>query len=320
MLRAAPAHAGPLRILFAAYPELLTPVLRVIQRVIAGFLLKRAGLKRATADARALTRVQRFGSAANLNIHLHCLVLAGVYRRTEGEPVVQQARAPTGDALRGLLDKRIARLMKLLTRQGYLIEEHGMTCLVDIDADKPLASLQAASCAYRIASGPRAGQKVLSLRMVPGRDETAAAGLCADTHGFSLHAGGRCGAHQRKRLERLCGLLDDVPAQAFESFEGAASCADWKFVYRAQLVPGLAPGGATLPPGLPGSGAPSAPRRDWGSRRRRSGSASIGSSPRFYWALRPMASHRNSAFPYFGLGPSSFKRRSYSGLLILVMP
>ena len=36
----------------------------------------------------AVTLIQRFGSAANLNIHLHCLVLDGVYRRgTEGEPV-----------------------------------------------------------------------------------------------------------------------------------------------------------------------------------------------------------------------------------------
>jgi ribosomal protein S27E len=34
----------PLRILFAAQPELLTPVLRIVHRVIARFLLKQAGL------------------------------------------------------------------------------------------------------------------------------------------------------------------------------------------------------------------------------------------------------------------------------------
>lgn len=71
-----------LRILFAARPELLTPVLRIIHRVIAGFLLKQAGLKRATADTGAVILIQRFGSSANLNIHLHCLVLDGVYRRS----------------------------------------------------------------------------------------------------------------------------------------------------------------------------------------------------------------------------------------------
>jgi len=88
------AEQDPLRILFAAPPELLAPVLRIIHRVIAGFLLKQAGLKRATADTGAVTLIQRFSSAANLNIHLHCLVLDGVYRRTEGQPVFQEVRAP----------------------------------------------------------------------------------------------------------------------------------------------------------------------------------------------------------------------------------
>ena len=196
-----------LRILFASRPELLTPVLRLIHRVIAGFLLKQAGLKRATADTGAVTLIQRFGSAANLNIHLHCLVLDGVYRRAEGEPEFQEAPAPSRDELAGLLDKIIARLMKMLTLLGYLIEEEGNVCIADMDADNPLASLQAASCTYRIALGPRAGQKVLSLRTVLGRDKTATAGLCADAHGFSLHAGVRCGTHQRKALERLCRYI-----------------------------------------------------------------------------------------------------------------
>ena len=95
----------PLRIVFAAPPDLLTPVLRIVHRVITGFLLKEAGLKCATADTGAVTFIQRFGSAANLNIHLHCLVLDGVYRCTGGEPVFQQARAPACDELQGLLDK-----------------------------------------------------------------------------------------------------------------------------------------------------------------------------------------------------------------------
>ena len=116
-----------LRILFATPPELLTPVLCLIHRVIAGFLLKQAGLKRATADTGVATLIQRFGSAANLNIHLHCLVLDGVYRRTGGKPVFQAARAPTGEALQGLLEKIIVRLMKRLTRLGYLVEEQGMS-------------------------------------------------------------------------------------------------------------------------------------------------------------------------------------------------
>ncbi|MCC7081065.1 MAG: transposase [Burkholderiales bacterium] len=151
----------PLRILLAAHPDLLTPVLSIVHRVITGFLLSQSGLKRTAADAGSVTLIQRFGSAANLNVHLHCLVLDGVYRRTEGEPVFDAVRSPTGDELAGLLDQIVARLMKLLTRRGYLVEEQGMTYLADTDADHPLTSLQAASCTYRIALGPRAGQKVL---------------------------------------------------------------------------------------------------------------------------------------------------------------
>ena len=46
--------------------------------------------------------------------------------------------------------------MRVLTRRGYLVEEQGMTYLADIDPDNPLRPLQAASCTYRIAFGPRA--------------------------------------------------------------------------------------------------------------------------------------------------------------------
>jgi hypothetical protein len=75
--------------------------------------------------------------------------------------------------------------------------------MADIGPDNPLTPLQAASCTYRIAFGPRAGQKVLSLQTISRRGEPAAPALCADAHGFSLHAGVRCGAHQRQELERL---------------------------------------------------------------------------------------------------------------------
>ena len=48
---------------------------------------------------------------------------------------------------------------------------------------------------------------MLSLRTVASRDEKTTRVLCADAHGFSLHAGVRCGAHQRKELERLCRYI-----------------------------------------------------------------------------------------------------------------
>ena len=109
----------PLRLLLAAQPKLVTPVLQVVHRVITRFLLKQAGVKTDEADSGAVTLIQRFGSAANLNIHLHCLVLDGVYRRgTDGAPEFVEVPAPTDEALQTVLHKVIMRMMKLLTCRG----------------------------------------------------------------------------------------------------------------------------------------------------------------------------------------------------------
>ena len=197
----------PLRLLFAAQPQLLAPLLRVIHRILAAFLTKRAGLKRRQADTGAVTLIQRFGSAANLNIHLHCLVLDGVYRNCDGVPVFHEVAAPTAEELQALLLKIITRIMRLLTRQGFLIEEQGMTYLAEVDKDPVLTPLQTASCTYRIALGPRAGQKVLSLQSLLSAAKPSAPDLRANAHGFSLHAAVRWDADQRADLEHLCRYI-----------------------------------------------------------------------------------------------------------------
>ncbi len=73
----------------------------------------------------------------------------------------------------GLLEQIVARLMKLLMRRGYLAEEQGMTWLADTDAENPLAPLQAASCAYRIAVGLRAGPVTARKDDAPAADQAA---------------------------------------------------------------------------------------------------------------------------------------------------
>jgi hypothetical protein len=117
-----------------------------------------------------------------------------------GEPVFRKARAPTTAEVRGVLEKIITRLMKMLTRHGYLIEVQGMTYLSERASHNALRPLQAASCTYRIAFGPRAGHKVLSLQSISPRGQRATPALCANVHGFSLRAARW--RHQRKELER----------------------------------------------------------------------------------------------------------------------
>jgi len=78
------------------------------------------------------------------------------------------------------------------TRRGVLVEDMCQTCLAEPDADgeeaHALRPLQAAAATHRIAFGPRAGQKMLTLRDAMPRETAARQALWADIDGFSLHA------------------------------------------------------------------------------------------------------------------------------------
>ncbi|MGH8552920.1 MAG: transposase, partial [Methylococcales bacterium] len=130
----------------------------------------------------------------------------------------QPVSAPSAKQLQTLLSRIIKRILRVLTRQGYLIEEQGMTYLAETHSDLTLAPLQSAACTYRIALGPRAGQKVLTLKTVSTQAVQFTTELCSTEHGFSLHADVRCAANQRHQLERLCRYITR-PAIANERLE-----------------------------------------------------------------------------------------------------
>lgn len=69
----------PLRFLFAREPRVMGKVLSIVYRTIASHLMRQAGVTRAAAHSGAVTLIHRFGSALNLNVHLHMLFLDGVY-------------------------------------------------------------------------------------------------------------------------------------------------------------------------------------------------------------------------------------------------
>jgi Putative transposase len=110
-----------------------------------------------------------------------------------------------------VLQSIIKRVMKQLVRRGILVEDRGETYLADDEDDsdeaRALRPLHRGSCVYRIAFGPRAGQKVLTLQGALPRETSGKQKLCANLQGFSLHAAVRCGAGQRKTLERLCRYI-----------------------------------------------------------------------------------------------------------------
>jgi hypothetical protein len=100
--------------------------------------------------------------------------------------------------------------VRVLERHGLLIADPVHPHL-DFDAGSSLDHLQAASIQYRIAIGPHAGRKALTLYSLPPTEEDSDIPLLARVAGFSLHAASVCEAHQRGRLERLCRYITRPP-------------------------------------------------------------------------------------------------------------
>jgi ribosomal protein S27E len=203
-----------LRFLLATDPDALTLVLAVVYRTIARYLIGKARLSRGTAKTGAVTLVQRFGSALNLNVHFHMLFLDGVYRVDGADPpVFHPVAAPGANDLQALVERIAARVGRMLERRGVVERDMENAWLVANGEPGPLDDLIGHSLTYRIAVGPRAGQKLFTLQMVPPRP----AGLQGDPNGaaraggFSLHAGIDIEPHQHEKLERLCRYVSRPP-------------------------------------------------------------------------------------------------------------
>ena len=112
----------PLRFLFVSNPKAMTRVLAVVYRTIATHLAHKAGFTKPLAQTGAVMLIQRFGSALNLNVHFHMLILDGVYSGgTSGLPLrFRQVKAPTGNELTKLAHTIASRVGRYLERQGLL--------------------------------------------------------------------------------------------------------------------------------------------------------------------------------------------------------
>ena len=201
----------PLRFLFASKPEAIGPVLGIVYRVIAGWLADQAGVDRARAQCGAVTLIQRFGSALNLNVHFHMLWLDGVYEEDDESPPrkprLRRARAPTPAQLTQLADTIAHRVCRHLARRGWLEGEEESCFLTDsAGGDKGMDVLRMSSITYRIATGAQAGRKVATLQTLPG-DAGPLEAEAGQVGGFSLHAGVAAEAHESQKLERLCRYI-----------------------------------------------------------------------------------------------------------------
>ncbi len=197
-----------IRFLFAADPEVMGRVLSIVYRAIAKHLINKPGLTRATAETGAITLIQRFGSALNLNIHFHMLFLDGVYVTADGGPFFRRVAPPTQAEMETLIHRISHRIGRYLERAGLLVRDMENSYLTLETRDgSAMDDLIGHSITYRIAVGPHQGQKAFTLRTVPATTRESGDRALAKSAGFSLHCGIAAKAHQRSKLERLCRYI-----------------------------------------------------------------------------------------------------------------
>ncbi|MBK7520964.1 MAG: transposase zinc-binding domain-containing protein [Gammaproteobacteria bacterium] len=158
-----------LRFLFASRPEALAKALEVIYRLLVTHLAHKAGFRCKEVATGAVTLVQRFGSALNLNIHLHMLCLDGVYvPRSVGGLRFRRVKAPEREELEHLVQQIAERVGRALERMGLLQRdaESAWLELPSVEDTDAIRQLLGSSVTYRIAVGPQAGRKALVLRTI----------------------------------------------------------------------------------------------------------------------------------------------------------
>lgn len=190
-----------------------TLLYQIVEQYYPAFLAHlahQAGFTKREAPTGAVTLIQRFGSALNLNIHFHMLFLDGVYVQDgHGHFGFRKTPLPTVEQLHDLLHRISQRVARFLERRGILERDEESSYLnLDGLEEDPLSDIHGYSVTYRVAIGPQQGRKVFTLQTIPPQPEPAPDNArVAKLNGFSLHAGVAAKAHQRQKVERLCRYI-----------------------------------------------------------------------------------------------------------------
>ena len=162
-------------------------------------------------QAGGVTFVQRFGSALNMNVHFHSVVMDGVFSVAGPTPVFFQLHGPTDEELGDIVEAAANIVIETLRKDGYLSEEGVETDRPDwLDKDfadsAQLSAAVGASAAMRIAFGERAGQKVRRIGRGFGYEDElpmAKGKRCTSVNGFTIHCNRYIGPQERGKLEEL---------------------------------------------------------------------------------------------------------------------
>jgi hypothetical protein len=210
--------------------DLCRAVVAVYMRAVLGWLRRRAQLED-VADGRggAVAVIQRFGGALNLNVHIHALVLDGVFAKDRAGPLVFHPTSNlTALDVAEVLATVAPGIARLLNRRG-IGEDADSAGEADAWTDEApvLAGLAAASVQGRVALGRQRGTRIRRLGVAPDEVTPRALGRChARSNGCDLHAGLVVPAGQRERLERVCryALRPPVARERLSVTRGRCGC------------------------------------------------------------------------------------------------
>lgn len=179
------------RFLLATRPEFLKSALAIFHRAINRHYLKKGKLLNLiNPKVGAITVVQRFGGALNLNVHFHTLYMDGVFHENYlGEEVFHEF-IPTHEEivkLTGLLKKRLSKMLTKI--EGINTEDFSINQLLAKSVQNRDEKNQ-----MPLALGKDCNQPFIEFKGM----------RCSYDDGFSLHANVKILAHQRDGLERLC--------------------------------------------------------------------------------------------------------------------
>ncbi len=200
----------PLRYRCAYDRALASEVLRAFLRALFAELRRRVrrhwGVR--AEQCGAVTFLQRFGSALNLNLHFHTLALDGAYRypaRSGEAPRFWPLPPPSPGDVARVLAGTARRIGRLLASRAAEEDDDALA------RDEPLlAALAAASLRARRADGPEPGApwRRIGDRVDPDDptedEDPEATPRVPERHGMTLHAAVAVPARDRRRLERLC--------------------------------------------------------------------------------------------------------------------
>jgi hypothetical protein len=208
----------PLRYRLAYDNELCSAVLALFLRSVFASLRRRARRELSIPfrhlHCGAVSVLQRFGDGLRLNLHIHSIVLDGVYVRDPAAPHAAPAfhpLPPPDDAEVARIAQYLARRLKAFLLHRALLAEDDEHLEHDplTETDPALATLYGASVRGRVALGPRAGQRLRRIGDQIDADhiEWGASPRCASAGGLNLHANVAVHAKDRSRLERLARYI-----------------------------------------------------------------------------------------------------------------